>query len=304
MNSLNCPVCHQPLSPQRESAARRDLWQHATWGCDTGHVFDVARQGYLNLLLVQQKKSKQPGDTPDSLAARRRFLQAGFYGPIRAAVAARVGHAVAAWRHTQPRASVWDLGCGEGDYTSAMAVACADTPAGTVTGLDIAKAGIQSAASRDSNVRWLVGSASALPCPDQSVSLITSLFSPIPEAECRRVLHPDGALLTVVPDVAHLRTFREALFGQISGQVPEQRLYTLAAHWTCVDRQTVTVPFLLDTAAIQDLMAMTPYAWKATPAARAALSARDALETEAAVVISVFKKQPFPDESPTHPTSQ
>jgi len=58
----------------------------STWRCPAGHSHDIARQGHVHLLPVQQKRSRDPGDSREMVAARRRFLNSGAYGPIAAAV--------------------------------------------------------------------------------------------------------------------------------------------------------------------------------------------------------------------------
>ena len=80
MIELLCPVCGQRL--------RRG---EKTWNCDGGHAFDVARQGYVNLLPVTQKHSLHPGDTRQQVVARRAFLDRGFYLPIVRALAEETG---------------------------------------------------------------------------------------------------------------------------------------------------------------------------------------------------------------------
>ena len=46
MIQVICPVCGAALAPQG-----------AAWRCVQGHCFDVARQGYVNLLTVTQKQN-------------------------------------------------------------------------------------------------------------------------------------------------------------------------------------------------------------------------------------------------------
>ena len=60
---LVCPVCGQAL--------RR---AERCWQCESRHSFDVARQGYVNLLTVDRKHTKHPGDTKEMVAARKAFL--------------------------------------------------------------------------------------------------------------------------------------------------------------------------------------------------------------------------------------
>ncbi len=69
--ALTCPLDASPL--------RRDA---ALWRCSAGHSFDIAREGYIHLLPVQNKRSRDPGDRKEMVGARRRFLNAGHYQPI------------------------------------------------------------------------------------------------------------------------------------------------------------------------------------------------------------------------------
>jgi len=77
--ALACPLDGTPLH-----------CHGSTWRCPSGHSFDIASQGYANLLPVQQKRSRDPGDSKEMVAARRRFLNAGHYEPIAAAVSRAV----------------------------------------------------------------------------------------------------------------------------------------------------------------------------------------------------------------------
>ena len=45
--------------------------------CENGHSYDIARQGYVNLLPVQLKRSKRPSDSKAMVLARREFLDSG-----------------------------------------------------------------------------------------------------------------------------------------------------------------------------------------------------------------------------------
>lgn len=101
MPELTCPVCGGVL--HREERSLR---------CGAGHCYDLARQGYVNLLRTNQSKAKRHGDDKRMVAARTAFLDAGYYAPLRDAVAA------AAAEFTAGDADVLDAGCGEGYYTA------------------------------------------------------------------------------------------------------------------------------------------------------------------------------------------
>ena len=68
--NLLCPLCGRTLCVQQRRCV-----------CAENHSFDIARQGYVNLLPVQQKHSRHPGDTRQQVLSRREFLEAGSMPP-------------------------------------------------------------------------------------------------------------------------------------------------------------------------------------------------------------------------------
>ena len=97
-----CPLCHTPLT-----------CEPTRWYCAHNHSFDVAKQGYINLLPVQHKKTRQPGDDALMIEARAAFLGAGHYAPLRDAIAQLIAP-------LKPK-HLLDIGCGDGYYTQALA---------------------------------------------------------------------------------------------------------------------------------------------------------------------------------------
>lgn len=264
MIALICPICQSTLAIAPK-----------TWRCTNGHQFDVARQGYVHLLPVQHKKSRSPGDTPEAVAARRAFLQAGFYQPLR-------DHVVQVLQELAAK-QVLDLGCGEGYYTSAMRTVATD-----VVGLDIAKPAVQLAAKQFADITWLVGSGALLPLADQSVDVVTSLFSPLPVAEMARVLKHGGHVVVATPAPDHLYQLRAGLFEDVRLHAPDKFVAQLAPQFELVRQDELRVPLQLDQASIRNLIAMTPYAWKAKAEKRQALEALEVLQTEAVFRVLVF----------------
>lgn len=63
-----CPLCGGALQGENDLK------------CEKGHCFDRAREGYWHLLPVQSMRTKAPGDSKEMVAARRAFLNAGYYG--------------------------------------------------------------------------------------------------------------------------------------------------------------------------------------------------------------------------------
>ena len=125
-----CPLCQQSLTQH-----------HNSFVCASNHSFDLAKEGYLHLLPVQQKNSKVPGDSPLMMQSRRDFLNAGYYQPLSDAV----NQCFAA---VLPQdATLLDLGCGEGYYSNRLFQALADKNL-KVYGLDIANENFKNAKCR------------------------------------------------------------------------------------------------------------------------------------------------------------
>ena len=266
MNLLMCPVCREALSLSER-----------TWRCINNHSYDVAKQGYVNLHVVQHKHSKNPGDTPESVQARRAFLSAGFYAPLQQAVVEKI-------RDLRIE-NLLDIGCGEGYYTDAMQAEVLQC-----VGVDIAKNAVQVAAKLNKEVTWVVGTGATLPVLDHSIDLCTSLFSPIPQDEILRVLKPEGYLMVVTPAPNHLYAMREALFEEVNAHEPNKFVEQLQQHFELIEQPIVESTFELDQAQLKNLIAMTPYAYKAKLEKRQALEQREKISLTASFQVYVFKK--------------
>lgn len=267
MKVLMCPICREALTLVDKS-----------WRCAQQHSYDVAKQGYVNLHVVQHKHSKNPGDTLQSVEARREFLEAGYYQPLQQAVVNKI--------EQLKINTLLDIGCGEGYYTSAMQAVVQQC-----IGVDIAKNAVQVAAKRNSKVTWVVGTGAVLPVRPESMDMCTSLFSPIPEQEILSVLKPRGYLLVVTPAQQHLYAMREALFDQVNPHLPEKFVHQLEQNFDLIEQQVVDAPLNLDQAALTQLIAMTPYAYKAKVEKRELLQQRMALDVIASFQIYLFQKK-------------
>ena len=267
MNLLMCPVCRQQLSLNER-----------TWRCENHHSYDVAKQGYVNLHVVQHKHSKNPGDTPESVQARRAFLSAGYYAPLQQAVVEKI-------RELRIE-NLLDIGCGEGYYTNAMQAEVLQC-----VGVDIAKNAVQVAAKLNKEVTWVVGTGATLPVLDESIDLCTSLFSPIPKQEILRVLKPKSYLMVVTPAPQHLYAMREALFEEVKPHEPQKFVEQLQDEFNLISEQVIDAPMILPQTDLKNLIAMTPYAYKAKPERRLALEQQDQFELLAQYQIYLFQKK-------------
>lgn len=269
MNALCCPVCR--------GALRREQKRYA---CELGHGFDLARQGYVNLLLSSQRPSKAPGDSAEMLADRRAFLDAGFYQPLRERVVERLDRLRGASARPQ---QVLDLGCGEGYYSAALVA-----PERDVYALDIAKPALAIAARRSDEVVWCVGNSRALPFFDGSLDVVLNIFCCPHPAESRRVLAGQGSLLLVGPGPAHLEELRRILYDSVRVQESSTLARVQEQGFKPRHTETLSYSFTIEGPAIAQLARMTPHYWRANAGGRERLDNTEQLTVRADFVVQEF----------------
>ena len=275
--ALNCPLDGTPLR-------RSD----ASWRCSVGHCFDAAAQGYTNLLPVQNKRSRDPGDSKEMVAARRRFLESGAYQPI----AAAVSQAVLADLPPGSLACL-DAGCGEGYYLRQLADAAersSEQQTLALLGLDISKWAVISAAKRDKRSNWIVGSNANLPVPTAALDRVLCMFGFPVYAEFARVLKTGGLLLQVDAGPDHLRELRETIYPTLKAE----RTTPTAIPDGFTPDTTESIRYSLDLvgqAQIADLLAMTPHLYRATAEGRAKAAALTALTVAVDVRLNCLRRK-------------
>ena len=239
---LICPVCSRSLAPE-EGALR----------CHAGHSFDLAANGYCNLL-TGSKAGRFIGDDREMVLARRRFLESGAYESLREAVCS----AALNLTETCSRFRLLDAGCGEGYYTSAVTAAAAKTGRlEEAVGLDISKSATRYAAGRDKHTRYVTANSYRMPVADGCADLILTLFAPAPAGEFRRVLAPGGAVLQCVPGAEHLWELKQAVYDR---PYPNREDKHRLDGFLQADRQKLIYTRDLDSPEqIRDLFSMTPY---------------------------------------------
>ena len=270
--ALACPIDGSPLQ-----------CKGSAWRCTAGHSFDIASQGYTHLLPVQNKRSRDPGDSKEMVAARRRFLNAGFYQPIAAAMSR------ATLADLPPRATLrcLDAGCGEGYYLRQLAAAPGTRQTLALLGLDISKWAVLSAAKQDRRPNWVVGSNANLPILPGTLDRVLCMFGFPVYAEFARVLKPDGQLLLVDAGPDHLRELREIIYPAVK---PERTANAQTPEGFCsLSSEIIRYPLsLTGTEQITDLLAMTPHLYRASAEGRTKAAALTALSVTVDVRLTRF----------------
>ena len=173
--------------------------------CESGHSFDFARSGYLNLIPGGAGR-RRIGDTPEMIRARAEFLGRGFLEPVAEAVAR-----AATLSDGVPR-SVAEIGSGTGYYLERVCTGLSAARSGAICGfgVDLSASAAAHAARAHPERCFLVADVERrVPLADRSAGVVLSVFSPRPAAECARITHPGGVLVAAFATDRHLEGLRE-----------------------------------------------------------------------------------------------
>jgi len=241
VTALRCPVCGGTL-----------LRQEKVFRCEKGHSFDLARQGYVNLM-VHNGSGKRHGDDKRMVSARTAFLDKGFYDPLSRLLCELAGK-------TEGDVLLADAGCGEGKYTCDIlnALKSSGRKAEGV-GVDISREALIAAARRDRSLTLAVASSAQLPLLSGCCDMVLNVFSPFCREEFLRVLKPGGTLLRVWPLEQHLWELKTLVYDEpYPNRPPEPE----AEGFILSEYRELRYAITLHGAEIGALFEMTPYYYK------------------------------------------
>ena len=257
-----CPVCGEPLK-----------MLPGMMRCCQGHCFDVAKEGYVNLLRTN-KKGDLIGDDKFSARSRRDFLNKGYYASLQEALCGIFA---------DKQGTLLDICCGEGYYTAALG----ENPNLQVFGFDISREMVRLAAKRGKGT-YFVANMASIPVGDASMDYAVHLFAPFNENAFARVLKPGGKLYSVVPGEYHLWGLKQALYDtpyENDEKLPETtalRLMGVQKVSACID--------LKSQEDIQAVFRMTPYYFHTSQQDKEKLVVLEHLQTPVEFVIGIYEK--------------
>jgi 23S rRNA (guanine745-N1)-methyltransferase len=304
-DNFKCPSCDQALILQ-------DTVQPQTYRCNNQHSFDLAREGYLNLLLAQNKRSRNPGDSDEMIRSRQRFLNAGYYQPLSDAIVTAVAKAASG-----PEQTVLDLGCGEGYYMHQLRIALDSRALGSrasesrasesrapeskapnqnttklnLLGMDISKFAVRLAAKRKMDARLAVDSVYTIPLFENRIDTAISVFSPISVEETARVLKPNGQLIMVGPGAEHLSGLTSLIYERSLPHGGNTASLEKASQFNLLEQIEIKQSIVVSGSDILDLLKMTPYYWHSRPEQQEMLATLDKLETVIHFNINIYQNQ-------------
>lgn len=258
---LVCPIDSEPLI----------LIDDTRYVCTHNHSFDIARQKYVNLLPIQDKRSKHPGDSKEMVLARKQFLDTGVYEPIAERLNQLVLEEIA--RATRSDMAIMDAGCGEGYYLDKLkqaALADASDKVLSLLGMDISKPAVHVATQRDrQNIQWVVGTNRNPPVEASSLNLILCMFGYPMFDVFAKALAAKGSVLLVESGEQHLIELRRIIYDEIKPAASPDYSDAHSAGFAVIAESTLTTRTDgLSDAQISDLLLMTPHFFKVNQSKR------------------------------------
>lgn len=243
---MTCPICNSDM----------DVVELRSIVCKNNHMFDFAKQGYVNMLTRSVKSNYDKA----LFAARHEIImKTHLYEPLHKRIMEIIGDDLEKHRKDYP--AILDAGSGEGSHLTQIIDESNDSLIGV--GVDLSKEGIRMAASKYHQAIWLVADLANIPVKDSTFHVILNILSPANYKEFKRVLSDFGLILKVVPGPNYLKELREAVFGS-----SEKKTYTNAEtvslfkeEFPMVNIENITYTKRLEQAELRNLMQMSPLSW-------------------------------------------
>lgn len=260
---LLCPKCKKEL---------QCIDRH--FECAQHHCYDIAKKGYVNLLLSHQKAI---GDDRGMIEARTHFLSNGYYDTLRQELLQCI-------ERYDPKVIV-DAGCGQGYYTNAFAKANEHR---VIYGFDLSKCGVDEACKAKTQVQYGVANVFHLPIASDTVDLLTSIFTPFDWGECARILKEKAIFIKVGPGPKHLLDLKKVVYDEV---YENEEQHDCSELFEKIDEHMVSYTIdVLDSQDIWALFQMTPYYWKTSKEGSNRLKVCDSLQTLIQFRIEIFRK--------------
>lgn len=255
-----CPNCKEKLQKINKS-----------YQCINKHSFDIAKEGYVNLLL----NKRNSGDNKLMIRARKEFLEKGYFKVL----ANQILKHIIDTNLNNP--SILDIGCADGYYTNII-----NKKIPNILGIDISKEAIKLAAKAYRDIEFVVASSKELPVSNSSTNIILSVFSPVFVDEIIRVLKDDGILIKVTPNSNHLIELKEIVYENVyytkEKLIEDDRLLLVSSN-------DLTYSLNIPNSDLRNLITMTPYYYKTNPEDLKALEMIETLDITFDFCISIYK---------------
>jgi len=242
---LICPLCKKALNKEDNRFV-----------CENSHNFDCAKQGYVNLLPVQNKKSKNPGDNKAMISCRKAFMEKTYYDFLLAPCVQLIAEYI---DKSPEKAVLLDIGCGDGYFTDKLFSLHADTA--FTYGMDISKEAVKVAAKRNKNINWFVASSSDIPLVNNCVDVLLKINAPLDYQHAKNKLNANGIVISITPGKNHLFELKKTIYDKPRQHEPEN----CPEHYNLLHSVNLQQQLELKSVEdVQNLFMMTPLFWNAS----------------------------------------
>ena len=267
MIKVICPVCEKPLVRQDKS-----------YRCESGHCFDISKEGYVNLLHGKNKSGSLIGDNRDMANARRLFLNKGYFAALSEGLCELIKEL------TAEKSVLCDICCGEGYYSEKVKenIEC------ELISFDISKEMLRLCAKRKKSDLCFVANGNSIPLESESVDLAFHLFAPFNEKEFSRIIKKGGIIITVVAGENHLFELKEILYESPykNDEAPPVTNELILKEKRRLSKKVT----LVDKSDIASLFKMTPYYYHTSDSDKAKLESFEKLDVTTEFAVYIYEK--------------
>lgn len=266
---FRCPICTSEIMVKGLSLV-----------CEWNHSFDIAKQGYVNLLSGSHKTKYDKS----LFEERRKLIQSGFYHPV----TEKISELINEFSSSQ---YILDAGCGEGTHLNMVREELGTEV--TTVGIDISKEGVLLAAKDYPDSIWNVGDLAACPYSDGRFDAIVNILSPANYSEFKRILNNDGVFIKVMPREGYLKELRKAVYRNSPKEVYEKEdtLDRFEEYFNILANVSVTYRVELDADQLHTLIRMSPLTWGLTEGQKEELASAGLHEITVDLQIVAGKKK-------------
>ncbi len=249
INLFICPVCKKEMIFNKPNSLV----------CLDNHCFDIAKKGYINLLLSSNKTDYNK----EMLESRKIICDKGFFEPLVEKICELITSELT--DEAGSNIKILDAGCGEGSHLAAVLNNLQGGIEHNIQGIgiDISKDAIQIAAKSFPQMIWCVADLSRIPIKEREINIIINILSPSNYNEFRRILNEVGLLIKVVPGNNYLRELRSLFFKQTDKETysNEKVINHFANSFNTLDTYEVTSEFTVSPENLKHVIKMTPLSW-------------------------------------------
>ena len=251
---FKCPICGKEMN----------IHDADSLFCLDNHSFDLAKKGYVNLLLSSVKTEYNK----EMLESRKIVSHMGFFdlmiGSIRDLLVETISNM------DSNEIKIFDAGCGEGSHLAEIVETlkqsqnlCDSVSSITAIGLDISKEGVQIAAKYYHDILWCVADLARIPIKDNQMDIILNILSPSNYSEFNRVLTNEGIIVKVVPGSNYLKELRSVFYEKTNKETysNDKVIKHFANSFKIMDMKQILYDFRVSKEDLKHIIKMTPLSW-------------------------------------------